>query len=46
RALHEARLPVYAEADLIVDSAADLSIEDMAARVVAALRTRPDVLGE
>ncbi|OYW57555.1 MAG: shikimate kinase, partial [Rhodobacterales bacterium 12-65-15] len=33
RALHEARLPVYAEADLIVDSAADLSIEDMAARV-------------
>lgn len=44
RALYEARLPFYAEADLAVDSAADLSVEDMALRVRDALRTRPDVL--
>jgi shikimate kinase len=44
RALYEARLPYYAEADLVVDSAADLSVEDMALRVREALRTRPDVL--
>jgi len=44
RALYETRLPIYAEADLVVDSAADLSVEDMAARVIVALRTRPDVL--
>lgn len=46
RALYEARLPFYAEADLTVDSDADLSVEDMAVRVVSALHTRPDVLGE
>ncbi|MCU0902128.1 MAG: shikimate kinase [Cypionkella sp.] len=44
RALYDARLPFYAEADLAVDSAADLSVEDMAIRVREALRTRPDVL--
>ncbi len=44
RTLYEARLPFYAEADLVVDAAADLSVEGMAGRVVAALRTRPDVL--
>lgn len=44
RTLYEARLPFYAEADLVVDSAADLSLEDMAVRVAEALRTRPDVL--
>ena len=44
RALYEARLPFYAKADLTVDSAADLSVEDMAVRVREALRTRPDVL--
>lgn len=44
RSLYEARLPYYAEADLAVDSAADLSVEDMAIRVREALRTRPDVL--
>jgi shikimate kinase len=46
RTLYEARLPFYAEADLVVDAAADLSVEDMAGRVIATLRTRPDVLGE
>jgi shikimate kinase len=44
RTLYEARLPFYAEADLVVDAAADLSVEGMASRVVDALRTRPDVL--
>lgn len=44
RSLYEARLPFYAEADLVVDSAANLSVEDMAGRVVDALRKRPDVL--
>ena len=42
--LYEARLPFYAKADLVVDSSADLSLEEMAARVQEALRTRPDVL--
>jgi shikimate kinase len=44
RELHETRLPHYAEADLIVDAAAELSVEAMAARVLEALRTRLDVL--
>lgn len=44
RDLYEARVPVYGLADIIVDSAPDLSVDDMAARVVQALRARPDVL--
>jgi len=44
RELYEARLPFYAEADLVVDSSAELSLEERAARVLDALRTRPDVL--
>ena len=44
RALHEARLPFYSEADLVVESRPDLSVEEMAQRVIAALATRPDVL--
>ena len=44
RELYEARHPLYAKADLVVDSAAERSVEDMAVRVVQALRTRPDVL--
>jgi shikimate kinase len=44
RALYEARQPFYAEADLVVDSAAERSVEDMAAQVVKALAARPDVL--
>ena len=46
RELYEARLPVYAQADLAVDASADYSIEQMAERVVEALKTRPDVLEE
>ena len=44
RDLNEARMPLYAQADLTVDSSPDLSVEDMAERVAQALRTRPDVL--
>ena len=46
RTLYEARVPVYALADLAVDSETDLSVEDMARRVGEALLTRPDVLAE
>lgn len=46
RELYEARLPHYAEADLIVDASSDLSVESMAARVRDALATRADVMGE
>lgn len=44
RALYEARVPCYAQADLTVDASPDVSIEDMAERVLQAMRTRPDVL--
>lgn len=46
RQLYEARVPVYALADIAVDSAAELSVEDMAVKVIAALAERPDVLGK
>ena len=44
RELYEARHSLYAQADLTVDASADLSVDDMAARVCDALRMRPDVL--
>lgn len=44
RQLYEARVPLYSLADIVVDSAADLSIEEMAQKVAAALAQRPDVL--
>lgn len=44
RKLYEARVPLYSQADITVDSAADLSIDDMATKVIAALQQRPDVL--
>ncbi len=44
RSLYETRVPLYAEADLTVDSDAETSIDNMVNRVVAALLTRPDVL--
>ncbi len=44
RALYEARVPIYRQADLVVESLPDLSIETMAARVAEALLVRPDVL--
>lgn len=44
RTLYEARVPLYALADLTVDSGPELSVEETARRVVGALSTRPDVL--
>ena len=44
RGIYEARVPVYALADLRVRADRDYSIEDMTARVTEALLTRPDVL--
>jgi shikimate kinase len=38
------REPAYAEADLIVEAHADYAVEDMAAKVIETLLTRPDVL--
>ena len=46
RALYNARVPFYAQADITVDASADLTIEGMAERVVTALAARPDVLEE
>jgi shikimate kinase len=44
RALYEARVPIYSQADLVVDSAAHLSVESMAQQVAEALATRADVM--
>ncbi len=44
RRLYEARVPLYALADVVVDSRAEYSIDEMADRVLAALRARTDVL--
>ncbi len=42
--LAEARGPVYALAQVVVDANPTYSIDDMAAKVIAALAERPDVL--
>lgn len=44
RALYEARVPIYQLADVVVDAAADLTVEEMAGRVLNALSTRNDVI--
>ena len=44
RHIHDVRVPLYAQADLVVDSLPDLSVEAMAQRVAEALTGRPDVL--
>ena len=44
RGLYEARLPFYQMADIAVESQPELSVEDMARRVMAALASRSDVL--
>lgn len=44
RQLYEARVPQYALADLTVDAEPDLPIDQMAQRVIAALKARDDVL--
>jgi shikimate kinase len=45
-ALYKARMPFYELADIAVDSGPDMSVEQMAARVAAALMTRADLLDE
>lgn len=42
--IYQARVPIYALADLAVTSGAKVSIEDMVDRVLDALARRPDVL--
>nr|WP_135507483.1 shikimate kinase [Roseovarius aestuariivivens] len=42
--LYEARLPFYSLADLAVEARSEYSIDTMAAKVLEALGTRPDVL--
>ncbi|MDN5787629.1 shikimate kinase, partial [Pseudorhodobacter sp.] len=42
--IYDARVPIYALADLAVDAEHDLSIDDMARRVLQALSTRADIL--
>ncbi len=44
KALYEARVPLYAKADLEVPSDGVSSIDEMVDRVLAVLATRPDVL--
>jgi shikimate kinase len=44
RQIHDARVPFYSQADLVVDSLHDLTVEAMALRVADALAGRPDVL--
>ena len=39
-----ARTPVYALADLTVEADPEMTVEDMAQKVIAALVARPDVL--
>ncbi|MEZ5912095.1 MAG: shikimate kinase [Paracoccaceae bacterium] len=43
-AIYHARVPLYAQADLAVDSSPEFSVEEMSERVVETLLTRPDVL--
>jgi shikimate kinase len=44
--LYQARVPLYAKADLAVVSAGQASLEEMVDRVLTALRARPDVFEE
>ena len=44
KALYEARVPYYEQADLHVRAHAEFSVDDMTAQVIEALKTRPDVL--
>ena len=46
KGLYEARVPIYAQADLTVQSEQGLELQQMADRVIAALTNLPDVLEE
>ena len=43
-ALYDARTPVYGMAGIVVESRPDYAIDDMARKVIAALKTMPDIL--
>ena len=43
-ALFDARTPVYGMAGIIVESRPDYAIDDMAKKVIAALKTMPDIM--
>ncbi|NIZ14557.1 shikimate kinase [Phaeobacter sp. HF9A] len=42
--IYHARAPIYAQADVVVQSDGQVSINDMVERVLEALRARPDVV--
>ncbi|MRU14000.1 shikimate kinase [Roseovarius sp. A21] len=44
REIYEARVPIYEQADLAVEARPAYSIDDMAQKVLEALKGRPDVL--
>jgi len=44
KSLYEQRVPVYAQADMVVEAKAAYTIDRMADKVLAELLTRPDVL--
>lgn len=46
KALYDARVGTYANAELVVDAHPGYSIGDMTTQVIRVLKTRPDVLGE
>jgi shikimate kinase len=46
KALAETREPVYAQADLVIESAADQAVEDMSQKVLRALQGHPGVFGK
>lgn len=44
RKLYDARVAIYAKADLVVDAHPEYSLSDMTKQVIRVLKTRPDVL--
>ena len=44
RDIYQARVPIYEQADLVVEARPAYSIDDMAQKVLEALKARPDVL--
>ncbi len=44
KSLYESRVPVYAQADLTVRSEPGLAVQDMADKVIAAIKARADVM--
>lgn len=44
REIYDARVPIYEQADLAVEARPEYTIDDMAQKVLEALKARPDVL--